>query len=391
MSTLPRTADIVIVGAGVMGTSIAFQLARRGAGRVLVLDKAAVGQGMSGRSSALVRMHYSYPGEVRLALRSLAMFRGWSEITGRPGDFRETGFVYIVPGAERERLERNVAMQRALGVDARVVTGADLREMEPDWCTDDVEVAAYEPGSGYGDGASVAGDFLAAAREAGAAYCSGTRVTAFRVDGGRVRGVETEHGHVDAPVVVAATGPWSGPLLRAAGFAPPIETEYHEVAILKNPPSLRGAGLACIDGILQLYSRPEGRDMTLVGSFYGPRGKDPDAFPQQAGEESLAEMASGIARRIPKLGDAGLAHGITGLYDTSPDHRPLLGEVPGVRGLHLVAGFSGMGFKISPAVGEAMAEWILDGRATHVDLHPFRPGRFLEGQPIRGEHEYEDE
>jgi glycine/D-amino acid oxidase-like deaminating enzyme len=128
-----------------------------------------------------------------------------------------------------------------------------------------------------------------------------------------------------------------------------------------------------------------------VGSFYGPRGKDPDDFPQRAGEESLAEMAAGIARRVPKLADAGLAYGITGLYDTSPDHRPLLGEVPGVAGLHLVAGFSGMGFKISPAVGEAMAEWILDGRASRLDLRPFRPGRFAEGEPIRGEHEYEDE
>lgn len=391
MSPLPRTADVVIVGAGVMGTSIAFQLAQRKAGRVLVLDKQGVGQGMSGRSSALVRMHYSYPGEVRLAVRSLEMFRNWNEVVGRPGDFRRTGFVYIVPAAERERLERNVAMQRALGVDASVVTGDELRELEPDWNTEDVVAAAYEPDSGYGDGASVAGDLLAAAREAGAEYRSGTRVTALRVEGGRARGIQTDAGGVEAPVVVAATGPWSGPLLRGVGFEPPIEIEYHEVAILKNPPSLRGAGLACIDGILQLYFRPEGRDMTLVGSFHGPRGADPDAFPQQPGEERLAEMAAGIARRIPKLADAGLASGITGVYDTSPDQRPLLGEVPGVAGLFLVAGFSGMGFKISPAVGEAMAEWILDGRARQVDLRPFRPGRFAEGQPIRGEHEYENE
>jgi glycine/D-amino acid oxidase-like deaminating enzyme len=128
-----------------------------------------------------------------------------------------------------------------------------------------------------------------------------------------------------------------------------------------------------------------------VGGFYGRRPSDPDDFPQSAGGEALAEMASGIARRVPKLADAGLAQGITGVYDMSPDARPLLGELPGIAGLFLAAGFSGMGFKISPAVGIVMAERILDGRATTVDIEPFRPGRFAEGRPIRAQHEYADD
>lgn len=386
-----RSADVLVVGAGVVGTSIAFQLGRRRAGRVLVVDKGEVGHGMSGRSSALVRMHYTYPPEVQLALKSLEMFRSWPDLLGRPGDFRATGFAYIVPSGERERLEKNVAMHRRLGANARVVSARELKQIEPDWNLDDVEAAAYEPDSGYGDGAAVAGDFLAAARELGVEYLPSTHVTGFRVEGSRVRGLETDQGPLEAPIVVAATGPWSRPLFHAVGFDPPIETEYHEVAILKNPPALRGRGIACIDGILQLYYRREGRDMTLVGTFYGPRGVDPDRFPQAASRESLAERTAGIARRIPALGEAGLVRGITGVYDSSPDHRPLLGEVPGVSGLFLAAGFTGMGFKISPAVGLVMAERILDGRATTVDITPFRPGRFAEGQPIRAEFEYEDE
>jgi glycine/D-amino acid oxidase-like deaminating enzyme len=131
--------------------------------------------------------------------------------------------------------------------------------------------------------------------------------------------------------------------------------------------------------------------MTLVGAFRGRRGVDADAFPQAASSESLAEMAEGITRRIPKLGEAGIVRGVTGVYDMTPDARPLLGEVPGVAGLFLVAGFSGMGFKISPAVGRAMSERLLDGRATTVDIDIFRPGRFAEGAPIRAPHEYADD
>ena len=190
---LPRTADFVILGAGVMGASIAFHLARRGAGRIVVVDKGDVACGGSGRSSALVRMHYSFPPEVDLAVKSLEIFRAWHDYVGRDGHFRETGFVRIVPERDLPRLEKNVAMQREHGVDARVVTRRELSEIEPDWVVDDVPLAAWEPGSGYGDGSGVATDFLERARELGATYVSGTRVTGFRGTEGR-RGHRRRHG-----------------------------------------------------------------------------------------------------------------------------------------------------------------------------------------------------
>jgi glycine/D-amino acid oxidase-like deaminating enzyme len=386
-----RTADFLVLGAGVIGASIAFHLAKRRPGRIAVLDKGSVGQGGSGRSSALIRMHYSFPPEVRLAVKSLEIFRNWREVVGFPGDFRRTGFVRLVPASESERLRANVAMQRDHGANTRVVTGAELKEIEPDWSVDDIDVAAYEPDSGYGDGAAVAGDFLSAARQGGVEYFPDTRVTAFRVRGGRVRGVVTELGEIEAGVVVSAVGPWSRPLFREAGADLPVETEYHEVAILKNPPALRPGGCACIDSLTQLYFRSEGRDMTLVGAFYGPRGVDPDGFPQAASSDSLAEMAAGISRRIPALEEGGVVRGITGVYDMSPDARPLLGEVPGIAGLYVAVGFSGMGFKISPAVGLAMSELILDGRGRTVDIGDFRPGRFTEGKPIKAPYEYQDD
>ena len=237
----------------------------------------------------------------------------------------------------------------------------------------------------------MAGDFLARAREMGVVFRPRSAVSAIRVEGGRVRGVDADGAPLDAPVVVAATGPWTQTLLETAGVSLPIEPEYHEVAILKNPPGLSTIGPAGIDSPCEVYYRSESGGRTLVGGFYGRRGADPDDFPQAASADGLESLAAAAARRIPALEDAALSRGITGIYDMSPDARPLLGELPQARGLFVAAGFSGMGFKLSPAVGLVLSEQILDGRATTVDITAFRPGRFAEGQPIKAQYEYADD
>jgi len=391
MSAFPKTADIVIIGAGVMGASLAFHLSKRKAGQIVVIDKDHVGRGGSGRSSALIRMHYSYPPEVQLAVESLKIFQNWQKIVGTPGDFRKTGFVRIVAPTETERLRANVDMQRKLGVKVRLITRAELKEMEPDWVLRDVELAAYEPDSGYGDGAGVANDFLSAARDMGVAYSPRTEVSRLRVGGGQIRGVATNQGSIDAPVVVVAVGPWSRPLLRQAGCDVPIEPEYHQVAILKNAAGMKGGGCACIDSGSATYFRSDGTNKFLVGDFYGERGVDPDNFPQRASDESLETLIERASRRVPALENAEVLRGVTGIYDMTPDSRPLLGEAPGIKGLHLCAGFSGMGFKISPAVGLVMSELLLDGQAKTVDISSFQPGRFAEGKPIKAQYEYQDD
>jgi sarcosine oxidase subunit beta len=388
VSSSGKSPDYVVIGAGVMGASIAFHLAKRQAGRIVVLDKDHVGRGASGRSSALVRMHYTFAPEVQLAVKSLEMFQHWADITGRPGDFRRTGFVQLVPAAEIDLLKANVEMQRQNGVKVELVGPAELKKIEPDWYLDDVVAAAYEPDSGYGDGAGVANDLLSVARELGVEYRPRTCVQKLLLDGDRIRGVVTDNGEIETPVVIAATGQWSKPLLARAHVELPIQTEYHEVSILKNAYGMKRGGCACIDSILSVYFRSEGRDKTLVGAFTGERGIDPDNFPQVASQESLAATAERACKRIPALQNAELVRGITGVYDLTPDYRPLLGEVPGVSGLYLAAGFSGMGFKISPAIGLVMSELLLDGRASTVDIGAFRVSRFADGQPIRPEFEY---
>jgi sarcosine oxidase, subunit beta len=386
-----NTADIVIAGAGVMGASIAFHLARRKAGKIVVIDKDHVGRGASGRSSALIRMHYSFPPEVRLAVISLHMFQNWREIVGQPGDFHKTGFVRIVHPQETDRLQRNVDMQRSLGAQVELVDRTQLHELEPDWKVDEVELAAYEPDSGYGDGAAVAGDFLGAARDLGVHYLSRTQATGFMVEAGRVRGVTANHGTITAPVVISATGPWTRPLFAAVGCDLPIECEFHQVAILRNAPGMRGGRSACIDSVSATYFRSDAHDKFLVGDFYGKRPVDPDDFLQRASDESLEEIIERACRRIPKLAGAEVMRGVTGVYDMTPDSRPLLGEIPGIAGLYVCAGFSGMGFKISPAIGLVMSELVVDGRAKTVDIQAFRTDRFALEQPIKAEYEYVDD
>jgi sarcosine oxidase subunit beta len=391
MNGTPKVADVIIIGAGVMGASIAFHLARRGPSRIVILDKDHVGSGGSSRSSALIRMHYSFPPEVQLALVSLKIFEHWREVVGEAGEFRRTGFVRIVHPGETERLRKNVEMQRNLGAKVELIDRHQLRELQPDWQVDEVELAAYEPESGYGDGNVVANDFLSAARGLGTVYLSKTRAISLLTKDGKTRGVVTDSGTIEAPAVIVATGPWARPLLQPLGFDPPIEPEFHQVAILKNAPDMKGGGCACIDSVTSTYFRPDGGDKFLIGDFYGKRPVDPDNFSQRASETDLEEILDRASRRVPGLEHAEVIRGVTGVYDMTPDSRPLLGAVPGIEGLHICAGFSGMGFKISPAIGLVMSELILDGEATTVDISAFRATRFAENSPIKAEFEYKDD
>jgi glycine/D-amino acid oxidase-like deaminating enzyme len=410
------SADVIVVGAGVAGASIAFHLSRLGAGDVLVVDRGTAGSGMSSRSSAMIRMHYTFRPEVELAVRSDRMFDSWAELTGRPAFVRRTGFARLVLPGEEEALRANVAMQRDCGARAEVLAAAGFAALAPGLRTGDLTEVAWEPDGGYGDGALVAGDLLAAARERGVRYRPHTPALALRRDGDRVTGIQTPDGPEHAAVVVAAAGVWSPALLATIGVDLPIETEFHEVAVLSHGPG-QGTPVACIDSTTQTYFRPEAAGTrTLVGSFIGPRGIDPDrvsppegnqrgAFYAPGHTKSTALMSSGsgagdggaglvgaAARRVPALADAGLVTSVTGVYDMTPDGRPMLGELPGLSGLVLAAGFSGTGFKISPAVGEAVAA-LVTGRpaAGSVDITPFRPGRFAEGRPVSPPHPYSDD
>ncbi len=390
MTGLPlRTADVVIVGAGVQGAALAFHLAGRGA-EVLVLERSSVAAGATGRSSGFVRMHYDLALEAELAWRSFPWFTEWRDRvgTGDPG-FVRTGFVQLVGSAHADALRANVAAQRGLGIDTSVVGPVELGDILPGMAVDDVGAAAYEPRSGYADPTGTAAGLLAAARARGAAYAAGVRVLAVRMSGDRVAGVATAQGDVDAPVVVDAAGAWAAELARTAGLEIPVEPWRHDTAYFGLPPARPSSIPIVLDHAGAVYFRPEGGELLLVGLETGNEvGGSPDAPIPGYDPGVLGPMVERLTARVPWMADGDFRSANRGQDGMTPDQRAILGPA-GPDGLFLDCGHSGSGFKTAPMVGQCLAEWILDGRPGTVDIRPFGLERFAAGRPLLGEHPYE--
>ena len=385
---MAATADVIVVGAGVQGASLAFHLARRCV-RVLVILRAAVASGATGRSSGFVRMHYDLESETRLAALSHPYFLDWPAHvgTGDPG-FVRTGFVQLVPPHLEPALRANVEMQQRVGVDTSLIGPAELAELVPGMRVDDITVAAHEPRSGYADPSATTAGFLAAARNDGAQFVAGCRVDAVTVDGGRVSGVETSRGRFAAPVVVNVAGAWAAPLAATVGVDLPLRTWRHDTLYFGLPPGRGGDFPIVIDNINDVYFRPEGRELMLVGLEIGSEvGGSPDR-PEGSIDPALIElMATRVCVRVPWMTHGTYRTGHGGQDGITPDERPILGQA-GPDGFYLACGFSGTGFKTAPAIGAALSELILDGRSMTADLGPYDLARFGEGRALVGENPY---
>lgn len=384
-----ETADVVVIGAGVHGASTAFQLAERGA-RVVVLERSTAASGATGRSSGLVRMHYDLAAESALAWKSFEYFTNWQVRVGGDCGFVRTGFLRIVPAEQQDNLRANVGEQQRIGIRTSIVSAHDVRSIAPMLATDDFAIAAYEPDSGYADPTSTCTTLLAAAREKGARIHFGSPAERIELDGGRVAGVRTAAQLISAPVVVLAAGAWSAPLAASVGVALDIKAWHHDTGFVTRPSGIGAPGLpTVIDDINELYFRPEGGTLALIGLEDGNRIDDEPADDSRSDPAFVEHMVDRITQRVPALSSAEFrgAHG--GTDGITPDQRPVLGAY-GPDGLVLQTGFSGTGFKIAPAVGLAISELILDGAARSVDITQFDPGRFAAGRELRGEHPYGD-
>lgn len=382
------SADVIVVGAGVHGASLAFHLAQRGAS-VLVLERESVAAGATGRSSGFVRMHYDLEAEVRLAWASFPYFWDWASRvgTGDPG-FVRTGFLQLVPPGLEAHLRANVAMQQRLGVPTLLVETDDLRRLVPDLAVDDVAVAAYEPLSGYADPAATASGFLAAARDLGARYLGGCRVERVATEGDRVTGVATDRGPFHAAVVVDAAGAWAGALAATVGLTVPIEAWRHDTFVLGRPAGLRSPLPIVLDHALGVYFRPEGARQLLVGLEDENRlGGDPDRPLEPTPARATEIAVERLTRRLPAAEAATLERTFAGQDGMTPDQRAIVGPA-GPDGFWLCCGFSGTGFKTAPAVGAALAAWICGDEAGAGLLAPFRFERFRTGELLVGDHPY---
>ncbi len=382
------TCDVLIIGAGAHGASLAFHLARRGL-KVTVLEKRHIAAGATGRSSGLVRMHYDLEAEARLAWEAFQWFRDWKERIGGECGFTRTSFLQLVPRQNIEALRANTQMLQRIGVPTFLITAEDVRRLAPAFATDDFDYAAYEPESGYADPVLTATSLMDAARRHGAILIQDCQVTGLLTRSGRVYGVQSTKGEFHAPIVVNAAGAWAAAICRLAGLDLPLSTWRHEVMYVVRPPAVRLPHPTVIDFPNLMYFRPEG-NLTLVGLEDGnPLGEDPEQNTSYVRPGFVERAIERICRRIPAMGEAHLHSAHAGYDGLSPDQHPLIGPI-GPEGFWLDCGFSGTGFKISPAVGLCLGEWILDGRPQTVDITLFHPQRLLEGRHLRGEHPYGD-
>lgn len=378
------TADVIVIGAGVQGSSLAFHLASRGA-RVIVVERATVAAGATGRSSGLVRVYYDLLAEARLAWLAQAWFREWTERVGGECGFTKTGFLWIEPAERLERVRANSASHREMGVDSTVVDADDIRRLYPGLAVED-EVAAWEPESGYADPSMTATGFMTAAKARGARLVQGAEVTEVRAGGGRVTGIATTKGAFDAPVIVNAAGGWAGRVAALAGLDIPIEIWRHDTGYLGVPATVARPIPVVIDAANSMYFRPEGAEMVLVGLEDDNQiGGSPDRDTAESRADFRDRASDRVIRRVPGLIDGTFRASHSGQDGLTPDQRPILGAA-GPDGFYLDCGHSGTGFKTAPSIGLGMAELILDGAATSVDLAPFAFERFAEGRLLVGEH-----
>ena len=382
-----ETADVVIIGGGVMGCSIACNLAltanSHGLRRIVLLERDTLGSGSTGRSSGAIRMHYSTAVNAELAWRSLHVFRNFNDIIGGDCGYVETGYLVFADADDLDTFRGNIATQQLVGVITDIISAGDAAALAPGFAVEDAAAIAYEPYSGHADASGTAYAYATRARAEGVSIRLQTPAMEIETsaDGSRVVAVKSADGaRIETGIAVVATGPWSGKFLKSHGIEVPVVATRHEVLHFRRPLDLVPYHPGGADISNRIYFRPEGQELTLVGNGnHSDVVDDPEVFAQRASPAFVQDVWQRLARRIPPIADAELAAGYAGLYTNTPDSHPIMDRIHGVDGLYLCTGFSGHGFKLSPMVGALMAELIGSGEVTTMDISPLRFSRFAEG------------
>ena len=378
---------VVIIGGGLTGLSAARSLTRRNVRDIVLLERAELASAGTGKSSGIIRCHYGVPSLAAMAWKSLPFF----ESAGAGIGFEQTGYVVAVSADNSEPLRANVACHQKLGIEAEIVGPDEVAALLPRMSLDGLDAFAHEPRGGYADASQTALAFLREALAGGAKTQQRAPVSRLQTEGDRVTGVVLSDGAViRCDVVVVAAGVWSADLLSPLGIDFPVHTERSEVVIVRAREALRGMAVVSDLATLQ-YIRPDTAHGLLVGNsdHSDPQFADPDDYSNQISTERL-EMAVGkLLLRFPTLEEAIVQTVYAGCYDVTPDYNPVIAAVEPTN-LILAAGFSGHGFKISPAVGDLVADLVLHGESLdpHIPSRDFRLSRFSEGNPLTSAHPY---
>lgn len=382
---MDRTADVVVIGGGINGCSTAFALAKRGVRNVVLLEKGHIASGPTGRSSGIVRQHYTHQTLAAMARDSVETWAHFADEVGGDAGFVNCGVVFMGGEQDAEAIRSTVAMQRRIGIDARLLGPGDLAAMEPQLQPDGIACGAFEPGGGYADPALATNSYAEAARREGVTILQKTAVTALSTQAGRIVGVTTTAGDISAPIVINVAGPWGAGIAAMAGVHIPISVSRHPVVILLRPLRWHSPTPAWVNLADGWYFKPERHAALMVGSVRDTDDEvDIENHATVTSYREIEECSAAAMRQFPVMADGEAQGGWAGLYDVTPDWQPVIDRMPDVAGFFSAVGFSGHGFKIAPAVGRAMAELVLDGDCSSYDLSLFRHSRFAEHQSSRG-------
>lgn len=366
-----RTADVVVIGAGVHGASTAFHLARAGAGRVVVVDKAGVASGPTAKSGAMMRPIFTEAPYIQLVMESIAMMERWAdEVGGDPG-YVGRGFLRFTPNFSEADLGGNLDLMRRLGAEFEIVDAAALRSRVPDAEFRGDEQGLWLPRAGYADPVRTTRTLARAAQRHGAEILEGVQVTALRASGGRIEAVETDRGVIHTRTVVNCAGPWSARLAAGIGVNLPIETHSGGTALFQRPETIPAGGPILSDGHNQVYLREVGEGFLRAAHFgWTNHPVDPDTYDETITAPKLQTLRDDLRKRFRSMQRGIFAGGFAAIYDMTPDAHPIIGPVGGVSGFWCNCGWSGNGFASAAAVGGHLAAR-LAGRTSAVDLAMF--------------------
>ncbi len=381
-----NTADIVVIGGGVIGCSTAYNLAKLGAKDVVVLERKHVCAGGTAKSCAICRTHYSIPSNRVHAVESLKVFEHFKESVGGEAGFHRTGYLIVGPEEHRAPMLEVFKAQNELGIDTAVLSPEEAHQIHPLLQFNDVGVIGYDTRAGYCDPHLTTASYAQRAKDLGVQIRTDTPVVGLQGNGG-LKKVQTPNSAIETPTVVLIAGPWTNDIAQWVGVKFPYEVSRHKVITLKinQPYDLDWPTVKDLTTPTKIYFRPETGGVVLVGTGdHGDPIEDADTLrDDQVDMAHVDRIGALIAHRMPSFADGQYTAGWTGPYDITPDWNPIIGAVPGHEGLFVGVGFSGHGFKMAPTVGESLAQTIL-GLPVRVPIDDYSPARFEQGNLLHG-------
>jgi sarcosine oxidase, subunit beta len=370
-----EAADVVIVGGGVMGCSLAYHLAARKVD-VVLLERSSLGSGSTARNAGGVRQQFSSEVNIRIGMRSVAMLNHFEAEIGVPADFRQVGYLMLLTRpSEVEDFQRLMDLWHRLGLaEARWIDPAGIGELVPALNRDDILGATFCPTDGIASPDAVTMGYAGAARRLGVRIREGVAVTGIDVSGDRVSGVQTAAGEISTRVVFDCAGPWARAVGELAGVEVPVDPYRRHIWVTDHLPEVGRQTPMTVDFTTSFYFHPEG-DGLLFGMSDREEGP---TFSTEINEGFLERVTEVGLHRLPALERAGIRTAWAGLYEVTPDHQAALGPAGRVGGFWCACGFSGHGFMQAPAVGEQLAQLLVDGHSD-IDLSALTPDRFATG------------